>query len=445
MKRFEQIYEQRDKVPVYHYPLPVNGADSEYKAGTCLQNVKTQNVVNAEGSNLYVHIPFCKSLCSFCPFTKWVGDDKKIKEYLKYLKKEIKIYSGLPGIKNMEFSAVYLGGGTPSLLSGDQLEDILGTLKKTFLITDDAEITVEGSPSSFSVEKFEQLKAAGVTRISMGVQTLNAERSELIGLPQSPEVSKARIKEAINAGFYTVSADLIYNLPGQNVEEFMEDVKEAVGLGLQQLTLFPLEVSSSTPLAAKLKSGELPQIMNQEEEYLYYSTAADFLSKNGFIQLTNVDWVREIDQFRYSVQHFVKGVEILGLGAGAFGEVQGYSYINTGNLEEYYDDIDNNQLPAKRTADAENERPYKYVVLGLRGLHISEEDFQNKFGISIYEMFSEQIAKAVERGLMVRTVSGLSVTSLGAFYLNDLSKEFMSKLYENVSMAAFAVESICKD
>lgn len=445
MKAFELIYSQRDKVPVYHYPIPVNSADNEFKDGTFLQNIKTQNVVNAEGSNLYVHFPFCKSLCSFCPFTKWEGNDKKIKEYLKYLKKEIKIYSDMPGIKNMKFSAVYLGGGTPSLLSGDQLEDILDTLRKAFFITDDAEITVEGSPSSFSAEKFKQLKEAGVKRISMGVQTLNEERSKMIGLPQAPETSKERIKEAINAGFYTVSADLIYNLPGQTLEEFMEDVKEAVGLGLQQLTLFPLEVSSNTPLAAKLKSGKLPQIKDPKEEYLYYSAAADFLSENGFIQLTNVDWVREKDQFNYSVQHFVKGAEILGLGVGAFGEVQGYAYCNTGNLEEYYSDIDIDHLPIKKIASVEKERLYKYIVLGLRGLHISEEDFRNKFGVSMYEMFSKQIEKAVECGLVVRTVSGLSVTGLGAFYLNDLSKEFMSKLYENVNMAAYAVESICMD
>ena len=438
---FKPVFEKRDNMPVYHYPLPIHEAQEDKLQGGHLRSV---NVLQERNNNLYIHIPFCKSICNFCSFTKWIGDEDKILNYIKYLKQEIVKYSQTPYINQIEFSAVYFGGGTPSLLTVEQIIDLLDTVKCHFNLFNRCEITIEGSPSSFSKKKFEILKQHGVTRISMGIQTLCDDLASIMGLPQKPEHSKKIISDAIETKFDAVSVDLIYNIPTQTIEKWRSDLETAISLGVNQLTLFPLTLAPFTKLGRQIKDGNLPGLSSQEKEFEYYSEAAKILQENGFRQLTNVDWLKPDSKYRYCEQHFANQANILGLGAGAFGEVNGLSYINSGNLEEYYDLISKKLFPIKKCALVKDELPYQYISMSLRCLKLSDSVFKKRFGISMYVMFKEQFKEAEREGLIEIKDTDVYVTNLGTFYLYDLSRKFVSNQHVNTNSFSKSVEMISK-
>lgn len=437
---FEKLYKFRDKMPVYHYPMPICEATDDIQNGVHLEDYESI----PENNNLYIHIPFCKSLCKFCPYTKWVAGDDKIKKYIDYLFKEIDMYSNKPYIKSMHFNAIYFGGGTPSLLSSKDVIKIISRIKSKFRLEDNAEITIEGSPLSFDIDKFQALKLAGVNRISMGVQTFNEQYSKMLGVPQEPDRACKIIREALSCNFDAVSIDLIYNLPGQKISEWEEDIKKAIELGVNQITLFPLALAPNTVLGNQVFSGKLPRINEQEVEYEFVELASNILKNHGFYQITNVDWISEGSNYKYCENHFSKLGNILGMGVGAFGELNGNSYINTARIDEYYSKLDEKLFPVKKYSETADELIYQYMSMKLRCLKISDDDFSKKFGVSMYKHFKSQIEKLSGMGLIENANGEIRVTDLGSFYLYDISKEFVSPKYSKIDPITSAIENISK-
>ncbi len=379
---FKQRFPQRDKMPVYHYPLALRPANDFIRAGNHLNNIGPDR---RKGHNLYIHIPFCEKFCSFCPFVKSLKNDQLIENYLKALDVEMKLYSKTNYVKNLNFTAVYFGGGTPSILSIEQLINLLKKIRSLFNISSDAEITIEGSPSSLGLKKLQALKKAGVNRISMGVQTFDNKLGEILELPQESATSKKAIRNALET-FDTVSIDLIYNIPGQSLDLFKNDLKQSIDLGINQITLFPMAIVPFTKLFKFIKEGQAVEIQPDEKEHEFYQTAMDFLAQKGFSQKTNYDWTKPEAEFKYSTQHFKEFSNILGVGAGAFGEIDNVVYVNTGLLPIYQNATGKGLFPVNVWEQLDGEEMHKFMAMGIKGLTLSDQIFKSKFNKSMFDI-----------------------------------------------------------
>ena len=215
---------------------------------------------------IYIHIPFCDSICAFCRFNRVLKNDKKVGSYIKALKTEIEYYSAMKYIKASPFDALYFGGGTPSALSADLLSDIIAFAKDKLILSREAEITIEGSPSNFNEEKLRTVKKSGVNRISFGVQTFNSRRARILNLPQTPEFVIKRLKQAGKIEYDNIDIDLMYNFPGQDISDIETEISKATALSLAHLSWYPINIHKDSSLGKLIEKGKLPAQKNGEVE-----------------------------------------------------------------------------------------------------------------------------------------------------------------------------------
>jgi oxygen-independent coproporphyrinogen-3 oxidase len=228
-KDIYSLYDWRDPICVSHYPFPEEKPDSKDLIN--LIGLGEENNQN-EPKALYVHIPFCDKICSFCPFNKVLKKEDLVEKYISALEREINSYAQTKYVKTSHFGAVNFGGGTPSSLRAEQLVKIISFIKEKLIIDPDAFISVEGSPSNFSEDKLAALYKIGVNRVSFGVQTFNQKLGEVIELPQSSTRSIEILKNARKIGYNNICIDFIYNLPSQSIEDWKEDVQKAIVFSL---------------------------------------------------------------------------------------------------------------------------------------------------------------------------------------------------------------------
>lgn len=431
---FEKNYPFRDKMPVVHYPI------ASQKAGKNESNGEHLNYHLDDSSNtnhlIYIHFPFCESLCYFCPYSKILKSEGLIRAYLNALKKEIILYSQKPYVRKMNFVSVYIGGGTPSLLDANDLLDLLNILYVNYNLDSKVQITVEGSPLSFSYKKFKELKHGGVNRISMGVQTFDENLRKTLGLSQKSYQVKRTIEDSIKAGFKDVSIDLMYNLPNQTYDSFAEDIKQLLALGINQCTLYALSLVPTTRLFKQIEEHKIPDIMSEKGEYNYANISNYILKDAGLDQVTNTDWLYSSSKNVYADAGIMPSnngfSNLLAFGASSFGEINNVAYLNTSDIDKYINALEQAEFPiAKYTVVEEEEKPYKYITMGLRKLNLSNDKFFNLFGVNLTDKWGELLKQLKEKNLIEISDKGIHLTSLGCFYVYNISKEFFSPKYSN--------------
>ncbi|MFD1909272.1 coproporphyrinogen-III oxidase family protein [Paenibacillus rhizoplanae] len=326
------VYPFRE-IGIGHYPMgntPVSPEDSKR-----LPSLMNLNQTAASSKLVYVHIPFCDSICPFCPYPKAFNEQGARKDYLAALFRELEMYGMTPQIRNCSVEALYIGGGTPSVLDEEEITALFEQLQATLPMHNIEEITFEGNPASFTAAKLKLLQALGVNRISLGVQTFNDELGRRLGLLQTGEDSLRSIQDSREAGIANVSLDLMYNLPGQTMEEWLEDLAKVVELEIGHVTLFPLKIIPGFGLAKRIASGELPACGGLELEQQMYIEACRYLESQGYSVESTYDFVRPGGHHVYSRKHFDDYLDLLSVGLGAFGDVGGYAYQNVKLLPEY--------------------------------------------------------------------------------------------------------------
>jgi oxygen-independent coproporphyrinogen-3 oxidase len=208
---------------------------------------------------LYVHIPFCDTICTFCPFLKSVGSAERIANYLNALEHEMDAMSAMPRVRSWKFDSVYIGGGTPSVLSPEQASRLIKSLKSKFAIVEGAELTFEVEAKSATTELLHAVAEAGATRISFGIQTLDPTLRKIVNLTASVE----EIQRTIEVGstlFDDVNADMIVGFPGQRTDDALADLIKAAGLGASSISLYPMDYSTvMSKLLDRMRTGSLPE------------------------------------------------------------------------------------------------------------------------------------------------------------------------------------------
>lgn len=389
--------------------------------------------VNYGEKAIYVHIPFCLSTCAFCCFkmNRYLYDDKKVEKFYRAILKEIQLYAQTPYIRNATFDALYFGGGTPTCLSEKQLVTIVGEIMRYFPLKDTAEITVEASPSCITREKLDAYYDTGVNRISYGIQTFDDGFSKMLELPQNPEKSKRVLEMTHEAGFKNIDIDLIYNLPGQTLDDWEHDLKEAVRLGVGHITTPRLLPASYTKLTKRMRQGEVPQIGSVTEEMKFFEMTKKLLCDAGYEMRTTLASFA-FPGITWRLAEIRTEQDVVAIGPGAGGHVNDYRYVNTIDIDKYSKMINKGSFPVQKglleNSPEEHMRGYIAKKMVLTD-GVDKRQFHALFGRMPEDIFSEIIIPLSEKGLVSINDTHIRLTDAGLFWGGNISNEFISPKY----------------
>ena len=311
---------------------------------------------------LYIHIPFCSIKCPYCDFTSInLYDENIFKRYIEILKKELLLYKD----ENFNLETVYLGGGTPSILKTDYLEEIINFIKDNFKIIKNPEITVEINPKTYRYRDFLHLKEFGVNRISIGSQSFLIKNLKLLGRDHLPEDTLKTVEEALKAGIKNINLDLIYGIEGQTLKDLEKDLEIYTSLNITHISAYMLTPYSDTPLGKLVEKGEFKLPDDRELENMYM-LLTDFLNKKGFLQYEISNWAKEGYQCKHNLFYW-ENVNFLGIGVSAWSYIRNVRFGNTKNLFEYMKKVEMGIKPVLFKEVLKEEDIFKEkIVLGLR-------------------------------------------------------------------------------
>ncbi|RAP76743.1 radical SAM family heme chaperone HemW [Paenibacillus montanisoli] len=375
---------------------------------------------------LYIHIPFCTNKCHYCDFTSYVLRGQPVDAYLDALEQEMaRTVEGLPP---EEIRTVFVGGGTPTVLTPPQMERFLASVKRYFPIAPDAEFTMEANPGTVETDKLFAMKAGGVNRISFGVQSFDNGLLERIGRIHNVDDVYRSIEEARAAGFDNLSIDLMFGLPGQSVEQLADSVNRALQLGLPHYSLYGLKVEENTLFHALYERNELP-LPPEEDELAMYMLLIDKLKAEGFHHYEISNFAKPGYESRHNITYW-RNEPYYGLGAGAHGYARGERHVNIKGIQPYIDSAAS-RLPRLETNPVpEREAMEDFMMVGLRMLDgVRNDSFAAQFpGHMIENIFGEALRNLLAQGLIERTAtngSGYRLSEKGIPLGNEVFGAFI--------------------
>ncbi len=372
------------------------------------------------GAALYLHIPFCEKRCLYCDFYTVVGVDERIPDYIHALQKEIVLRAAEDFWQRQRFETIFFGGGTPSLLSPAQLAEIFDACFASFNFNPAPEITLETNPGTITNEQLAQYRAAGVNRLSFGVQSFDESELQLLDRTHSPEQAQAAILGARYAGFENVSLDLIFALPNQTRKRWQENLKRAVELEPNHISAYNLTIEAGTPLDHAIRKGKLAPLTEEEEREMYEFTI-NFLAQHGYRHYEISNFARPGSEARHNIKYW-DGSAYLGLGAAAHSYDGKRRFWNAANLRKYLESLASNALAEEGGEElTPRQKKFEFAFLGLRQTRgVDLQEFQRKFRVPFERAFNGVVAEMESEGLLVRENDFLRLSPEGIFLCDEI-------------------------
>jgi oxygen-independent coproporphyrinogen-3 oxidase len=414
-------------------------------------------------SSLYIHIPFCVKRCVYCDFVSGVYDPGKSGVYVDALKKEI---SGIPA--GAPLDTIYIGGGTPTALSSDELSDLVNHVFNHFQCADRYEATIEANPGTVDREKLTALRAAGINRISIGVQSFHNKELALLGRTHSSEEAEQAVLLARDSGFENTGIDLIYGIPGQSLDRWKATLEKAVHLSPQHISTYELTVEEGTVLYAMMKSNTVPEkkdnskipryppfsegdfpdsplwergvredvlhnnlrVVPRNEESIIemYTYAVDYLTSSGYVHYEISNFARPGFLCRHNLNYWDRG-EYYGAGLGAHSFTANRRFHNTTDLDEYVKAIYGNRGAVPESEPITGEKALSEAIfLGLRktgGINLNA--VSATLGTDIASTHLDLIHELQKEGLVDydNKTSHLCLTLKGILLSNEIFARFL--------------------
>jgi oxygen-independent coproporphyrinogen-3 oxidase len=360
--------------------------------------------------SLYIHIPFCKSKCFYCSFVSFEKKDSLITPYLEALKKEAKLYQG------SLFETIYIGGGTPTVLSSDELKSLFSVIHSNFNLVAGAEVTLEANPATFDFQKAKVLRDLGANRASLGVQSLNDKNLKGLGRPHTARDAVLAFDILRRAGFNNINCDLIYSLPGQGEKEIKADVDQLVSWGSEHVSLYSLSIAAGSALHARNI-----EPLSAEHQTAQYQFVAGFLKNKGFLHYEVSNFAKPGHLCRHNLNYW-RGGDYIGLGAGAHAHLNGSRSWNAASIESYITMIQETGSAKKgeeRLLPAERFMETFLIALRLtEGVDIQELEF--KFSVKLAQEKREVLDGLIRHGLLIEEGRRLKATLSGMMVLDEI-------------------------
>lgn len=377
---------------------------------------------------LYLHFPFCLRKCRYCAFNSSplpAGEEGKslAAGYVAALEREIALYA--PLCRGEALGSIYLGGGTPTLLPAELLSRVLAACRRHFLWAEDIEITVEANPGTLSPEKLNALKEAGANRLSIGAQSFHQDELELLGRAHQVAETEAAYDAARAAGFENINLDLIYALPGQTLSRWQENLRRALLLSPEHLSVYGLSLEEGTPLALDAAAGKIVPCGEKEQVAMWKETAAATAAAGyGRYEISN--YARPGRECRHNICYW-ENRPYLGLGAGAHGFWKRVRYANEADVCRYVELLEQGRFPRalEEHQTPEQERT-DTVIMGLRLTRgLSRRKFAERFGCSFEELYGDELAALIDEGLMEMSEEAVYLTERGRLLANYVLAYFV--------------------
>ncbi|MCO4468484.1 coproporphyrinogen III oxidase [Streptococcus infantarius subsp. infantarius] len=369
-------------------------------------------------TSAYVHIPFCTQICYYCDFSKVFIKNQPVDEYLQALIREFESYD----IKKLR--TLYIGGGTPTSITAEQLEYLLTNLTKHLDLSVLEEFTIEANPGDLTEDKIEVLKHSAVNRVSLGVQTFNDKHLKQIGRSHNEAQIYSTISNLKEAGFHNISIDLIYALPGQTMEDVKENVAKAIALDIPHLSLYSLILEHHTVFMNKMRRGKL-QLPKEDLEAEMFEYIISELEANGFEHYEISNFTKPGFESRHNLMYW-DNVEYFGVGAGASGYLNGVRYRNRGPIQHYLKAVAQGNARLSEEKLTKDEMMEEELFLGLRkktGVSIAR--FEEKFGLSFEERYGQIVRELCQQGLLVLDDKVVRMTKKGLFLGDTVAERFI--------------------
>lgn len=374
---------------------------------------------------IYVHIPFCMQKCYYCDFISYANKKEVISNYINVLKKEITtVGAGLVSLLT-PITTIYIGGGTPSYIDSKYIISIIKTIKETFKVKENAEITIEVNPGTVTKEKLEDYIKCGINRLSIGLQSTDNNLLKQIGRIHTYEQFLDTYKLAKEVGFKNINVDLMLALPNQTIDILKDSLSKVIKLNLEHISVYSLILEEGTLLHKLVKNKKLTLPDEDTERNMYWLVKKE-LEENGYKHY-------EISNFAksgYASKHNLNcwnQEEYIGFGLAAHSYINNTRYSNTENLQEYLNAFEKNTNIVTIHEKQETEDKQKeYMMLGLRkidGIKIS--DFKNKFVQNPLYLFRKELNNLVSEELIEIDGDSIKLTNKGLDLANVVFSEFV--------------------
>jgi oxygen-independent coproporphyrinogen III oxidase len=376
---------------------------------------------------LYIHIPFCSAICNYCNFNRGLFDADLKTRYVEALVEEIHRAGGAGGSGRAggDADTIFFGGGTPSLLEPDDVARIIAACEASFAVSAVREVTLEANPETVTEARLAAFRAAGVNRVSFGVQSFREEELRRLSRIHGVDRARAAVREARGAGFDNVSLDLMMWLPGQQVSQWLESVDEAIALAPEHLSLYMLEVYPNAPLREEMARAKWSQAPDEDVAAMYL-TAMERLEGAGYTQYEISNVAQPGRQSRHNLKYWTDG-EWLGFGCGAHSTRGGVRWKNVSATEEYVERISAGRSTAvePRRLDAE-ERLGDALFTGLRLAEGIDLEWLNaRYGVDVWGRYGAQLERFVDAGVLRHDGARLALSRQGMLLAHEVMTVFV--------------------
>ena len=383
-------------------------------------------------SSLYLHIPFCRIKCTYCAFNTYVNLDNLIEPFVQALIKEIQIVGR--GKPEQQLHTIYIGGGTPSLLTAEQLQRILTAISNEFDVLPGSEISMESNPSDLTSEYMASVRAVGINRLSIGMQSANETELKLFERRHDLDAVLKAVEAARKGGFDNLNLDLIYGIPQQTLADWEKSLQVLLSLQPEHVSLYALGLEDGTPLKTWVENGKYPA-PDDDLAADMYDIATDMLGRAGLDQYEISNWSKSGLECKHNLQYW-RNLPYPGVGPGAHGYADGVRYSTILSPQRYiklmneasYDFV-YPRTPATDQAtvvDRESEIA-ETLIMGLRltqeGIH--RDTFRERFGEDLLDVHPETIARYEKHGLLYVDDDIVRITQRGRLLSNMVFRDLV--------------------
>jgi oxygen-independent coproporphyrinogen-3 oxidase len=379
-------------------------------------------------TRLYIHIPFCRQKCPYCAFFSQEYSGDGLTRYAELLCNEMSLVAEKTATRH-ELDSIYFGGGTPSLLDPQLVADLIKQAQNLFGLAEGAEVTLEANPGTIDFQRLTDFRQAGITRLSLGIQSFDDHMLRALGRIHTAHQAREAYAAARRAGFENIGIDLIHALPGQTGDMWLAELRQALQLAPEHLSIYGLTIEEGTPFAERY-AGDSPLLPDEDLAAEMFESADDLLDAHGYAHYEIANYARAGFRSRHNSGYW-KRDGYLGLGAGAHSFLKdsgfGTRFSNAADLNEYSTALHNGALPRRdilplSRADAMAE----HLFLGLRmsdGVLFST--FEQEFGAGLRDVFGKELAKLLKQGLLAENGSGIRLTRRGMLLSNQVFQQFL--------------------
>lgn len=377
---------------------------------------------------IYIHIPFCVKKCAYCDFLSGPAAPEEQKAYVQALIKEIRAAACYRS--RYEVTTIFFGGGTPSLLAGEQLDEIMRTIKESFPIREDAEITMEMNPGTANREKLKAYRQAGINRLSIGLQSANNQELKILGRIHTFETFLETYQMAREEGFDNINVDLMSALPGQTETSYEETVQKVLTLAPEHISSYSLIIEEGTPFFewyGKGETGNMPELPDEDTERCMYRRTKELLEEAGYYRYEVSNYALPGKECRHNIGYWERK-DYLGFGIGAASLLEENRFSNVRNrsvyvqaLEQYEGEEVFAAIRTEKEVLSKEDQMSETMILGLRMMKgIAKDEFHKRFGKAMDEVYGDVLKKYIDWNLLeltqdnrVRfTEQGISVSNI---------------------------------